>query len=223
MTNKKGFCPETEMLVEFSAGVLGPAESICVSAHLHFCSKCRETLLQLDQLGAKLLGEGEGEPSEKSSFEEVLNKIELVDEDVKLQNASSDYSEVHFAPVVDRLMKYNLTSLRWKKLSSSVEMAQLETGQDVFEVSLHKICAGGKAPVHDHQGLEYTVVLKGSFSDERSVYREGDFILREPGQPHQPIGAQNGECICLSAQSAPIKLTGPFGFLMNKWLQIHPS
>ena len=76
--------------------------------------------------------------------------------------------------------------------------------------------------MHDHQGLEYTVVLKGSFSDERSVYTEGDFILRKPGQPHQPIGAQNGECICLSAQSAPIKLTGPFGFIMNRWLQIHP-
>ena len=190
---------------------------------LHFCSKCRETLLQLDQLGAKLLGEGGGEPSNSTSFEEVLSKIEFVDEDVPAINTSSDDNEVHFAPVVDRLMKYNLESLKWKKLSSSVEMAQLETGQDMFEVSLHKICAGGKAPVHDHQGLEYTVVLKGSFSDERSVYREGDFILREPGQPHQPIGAQNGECICLSAQSAPIKLTGPFGFLMNKRLQIHPS
>ena len=223
MTSKKGFCPETEMLVEFSAGVLGPAESICVSAHLHFCSKCREALLQLDQLGAKLLGEGEGKPSGKTSFEEVLSKIEFADEDVKMQSEPSDEKQVVFAPVVDRLMKHNLKSLKWKKLSSSVEMAQLETGQNVFEVSLHKICAGGKAPVHDHQGLEYTVVLKGSFSDERSVYREGDFILREPGQPHQPIGAQNGECICLSAQSAPIKLTGPFGFLMNKWLQIHPS
>ena len=220
MSRKEGFCPDTGMLVEFSAGVLGPAESICVSAHLHFCSKCREALLQLDQLGSKFLADSEAEGAEvEKSFEDVMNKIDSLGEPIMEDSMSS---EPHFAPVVDRLMKYNPQSLNWKKLSSSVDTARLETGQNKFEVSLHKICAGGKAPVHDHQGLEYTVVLKGSFSDERSVYREGDFILREPGQPHQPIGAQNGECICLSAQSAPIKLTGPFGFILNRWLQIHP-
>ena len=219
MSRKEGLCPDTEMLVEFSAGVLGPAESICVSAHLHFCSKCRETLLQLDQLGSKLLADSETDEVGIKSFDDVMNKIESLDELPKEDDPSS---EVQFAPVVDRLMKFNLESLKWKKLSSSVDTARLETGQEKFEVSLHKICAGGKAPVHDHQGLEYTVVLKGSFSDERSVYTEGDFILRKPGQPHQPIGAQNGECICLSAQSAPIKLAGPFGFIMNRWLQIHP-
>ena len=101
-------------------------------------------------------------------------------------------------------------------------MARFETGQDEFEVALHKICAGGKTPKHDHQGLEYTVVLKGSFSDENAVYREGDFLIREPGDVHQPMGAQNGECICLSALSAPIKLTNPLGFLMKPWLRINP-
>ena len=223
MSKNQGFCPETEMLVEFSAGVLGAAESICVSAHVHFCSKCRESLLQLDQLGAKLLAESDCSENAPSPFEEVMNKIDFLNEPSNGRTEQHTQPDVHFAPVVDQLMKYDFESLKWKKLSSSVDMARLNTGQDKFEVSLHKICAGGKAPVHDHQGLEYTVVLKGSFSDERSVYREGDFILREPGQPHQPIGAQNGECICLSAQSAPIKLTGPFGFFMNKWLQIHPS
>ena len=82
--------------------------------------------------------------------------------------------------------------------------------------------AGGKTPKHDHHGLEYTVVLKGSFSDENAVYREGDFLVRQPGDVHQPMGAQNGECICLSALSAPIKLTNPLGFLMKPWLRINP-
>jgi putative transcriptional regulator len=41
--------------------------------------------------------------------------------------------------------------------------------------------------------------LKGSFSDEKSVYTEGDFIVREPGFLHQHIGAKNGEFIFLSA------------------------
>ena len=89
-------------------------------------------------------------------------------------------------------------------------------------MALHKICAGGKTPKHGHEGLEYTVVLKGSFSDENAVYREGDFLMRQPGDVHQPMGAQNGECICLSALSAPIVPTSPLGFLMKPWLRINP-
>ena len=110
----------------------------------------------------------------------------------------------------------------WKKMSSSVDVAQLLTGQSDYEVSLHKICAGGKTPKHSHSGKEYTVVLEGSFSDESSVYSEGDFILRKEGDEHQPMGAQNGECICLSALEAPIKLSSPFGFLMKPWLRLNP-
>ena len=37
-----------------------------------------------------------------------------------------------------------------------------------------------------------------------SVYNEGDFIVRKPGDVHQPMGANNGDCICLSALEAPI-------------------
>jgi putative transcriptional regulator len=107
-------------------------------------------------------------------------------------------------------------------MSASVDVAQIVTGQTDYEVSLHKICAGGKTPKHSHSGKEYTVVLEGSFSDESSVYSEGDFILREEGDEHQPMGAQNGECICLSALQAPIKLSSPFGFLMKPWLRLNP-
>jgi putative transcriptional regulator len=104
-----------------------------------------------------------------------------------------------------------------------MQEAKLYTGQDKFEVALHKICAGGVTPKHDHRGLEYTVVLKGSFSDEKSVYAEGDFITREPGDVHQPMGAKNGECICLSAQEAPIRLTSILGLFLNPWLRVKPS
>ena len=94
-----------------------------------------------------------------------------------------------------------------------MDVARFQTGQVQVEVAL-QICAGGKTPKHDHEGLEY-VVLKGSFSDEDAVYREGDFILRQPGGVHQPMGAQNGECICLSALAAPTKSPPVHGFLMK--------
>ena len=218
MNNTSQFHPDETMLLEFSAGTLATAPSICVSAHLHFCSKCRTSLLRLDQIGAQLMSEANPLELEDDAFDTVMANL---DSSQQIPSVS-DNKRTSYPFSVSKLMKNNLVSQTWRRLSASVDVARFETGQKDFEVALHKICAGGKIPKHDHHGLEYTVVLKGSFSDESAVYREGDFLVREPGDVHQPMGAQNGECVCLSALSAPIKLTNPFGFLMKPWLRINP-
>jgi putative transcriptional regulator len=214
--------PDTATLIEFSAGVLPPAVAICVSAHLHYCEKCRSELVRLDQIASQLMSSSGC--SEVSA--DLLAKIEKsIDQlPTEASNEQLDTSVDSRIPhLVAKLMqKKRMADLDWKKMSSAVEKATLTTGQSDYEVALHKICAGGKTPKHGHGGKEYTVVLKGSFSDEMSVYTEGDFLLREGGDEHQPTGAQNGECICLSALEAPIKLSNPFGFLMKPWLRINP-
>ena len=212
------FHPDESMLLEFSAGTLATAPSICVSAHLHFCSKCRAQLLRLDQVGSQLMSEAKPLELEEDTFDKVMANLDSSTQIV----AKVDSKRTSYPFSVSKLMKNNLVSQTWKRLTASVDVARFETGQSEYEVALHKICAGGKTPKHDHHGMEYTVVLKGSFSDENAVYREGDFLVREPGDVHQPMGAQNGECICLSALSAPIKLTNPFGFLIKPWLRINP-
>ena len=95
-------------------------------------------------------------------------------------------------------------------------------GERRYELALHKIDAGGKVPDHDHRGQEITVVLKGSFSDEDGVYQPGDFLVREPGESHRPMAAQNDDCICLSVLEAPIKLKG-LKSLLNPFLSFSPS
>ena len=221
--SKTQHCPDPSLLVEFSSGSLETAASICVSAHLHFCAHCRETLCQLDQVGSRLMEE-EAEQLPRSSndvmFNHIMHRIRQMDEKPKSVPSRSDRG---FPPSINKLISGDVKSLRWRRIAKSVRVAKLKTGQEKFEVALHKISAGGRTPKHDHQGLEYTVVLKGSFSDDISVYHQGDFILRKPGDIHQPISAQNGECICLSAQSAPIKLLSPLGFIMNKLLRVNPA
>lgn len=218
MINSTNHHPDQNMLIEFSAGTLETAASICISAHLHFCSGCRAKLLRLDQVGSQIMSQAEPIEVADDAFDSLMEKIDT----------SGKIEPVKITPNVDlpfsvnKLMSTSLISKNWKRLSSSVDVARFKTGQEKFEVALHKICAGGKTPKHGHEGVEYTVVLKGSFSDEDAVYREGDFLVRNPGDVHQPMGAQNGECICLSALSAPIKLTNPLGFLMKPWLRINP-
>lgn len=220
MTTKLNYHPDHAMLVEFAAGTLDTATSICVSAHLHFCEQCRAELLSLNEVGAQLMAEGTPEPVDDSALDSVMAAIDQ-DQPAKVPKAEQSISS-NFPFPVSKLISDSATTLTWKRLTASVDIARLKTGQKDYEVALHKICAGGKTPKHDHNGLEYTVVLKGSFSDERAVYREGDFLLRQPGDVHQPMGAQNGECICLSALAAPINLSNPLGFLMKPWLRINP-
>ena len=218
--SKIKYHPDTMTLIEFSAGVLPPAVAICVAAHVHYCDKCRNELLRLDQVASQLMKSSGSTEISVDLFKRVEEAIDKIPEDTFNETSSSE--DPNFPLIVSKLMQGNLQSQNWKKMSSSVEKATLKTGQSEYEVALHKICAGGKTPKHGHGGKEYTVVLKGSFSDEMSVYSEGDFLLREDGEEHQPTGAQNGECICLSALQAPIKLSNPFGFLMKPWLRINP-
>jgi len=217
MNNSTNFHPTDSMLIEFSAGSLGVAPSICVSAHLHFCASCRAQLKRLDQVGGQLLGASNSFAVDDDAFDKLMEKIVRAEEPVAQENSNR---KMPFS--VNKLLSKALVKDSWQRLTSSVAIARFRTGQEEFEVALHKIFAGGKTPKHDHHGLEYTVVLKGSFSDEHAVYREGDFLVRKPGDVHQPMGANNGECICLSALSAPIKLTNPLGFLMQPWLRINP-
>ena len=211
--------PSRAMLVDFSAGNLGTAESICVSAHLHFCDQCRNELMRLDQVASQLMTEAEPQTIDEDLFDSVMSKIDaLPDAPTKVETEEKS----DFPHTVTKLINETESAPNWRRMSSSVDVARVQTGQNKFEVALHRICAGGKTPHHGHNGTEFTVVLKGSFSDEQAVYSEGDFLLRGPGDEHQPMGAQNGECICLSALAAPIKLSSPLGFLMKPWLRINP-
>lgn len=215
--------PDSAMLVDFSAGNLNTAPSICVTAHLHFCAKCRSELLRLDQVGSKLMSEAEPIEVGDLLLDSVMAKIDQLPESAEdIVPSTSEMSDVHYPLLVNKLITASESTPTWRRMSASVDVAQFTTGQKEYEVALHKICSGGKTPRHDHGGREFTVVLKGSFSDEQAVYNEGDFLQREAGDVHQPMGAQNGECICLSALAAPIKLSNPFGFLMKPWLRINP-
>lgn len=222
MTKVLNHHPSREMLVEFSAGTLDTATSICVSAHLHFCKCCRDEVARLDEVGSQLMAISSPGTIDDGLFDKVMAKI---DQPLSTPEPAPMLKQgiSGFPAHVNKLINNATKTPVWKKLSKSMEEAKLFTGQSKFEVALHKICAGGVTPKHDHRGLEYTVVLKGSFSDEKSVYTEGDFIVREPGDVHQPMGAKNGECICLSAQEAPIRLTSFLGYLLNPWLRIKPS
>jgi putative transcriptional regulator len=216
--------PNPELLVEYTSGALSVAPAISITTHLQFCDHCRHLTESLTEIGGELLKETEAIPVSEGLLEEVLA---CLDKPVSIADPVFERPVQAVDEVVATLPQYVQQflpegSLAWKFLSPSLKTSVISVGEDIHELALHLIKAGGKAPEHSHRGSEITVVLKGSFSDEDGVYHPGDFILREMGEVHRPTAACNEECICLSVLAAPIRLTG-IKRVFNPFLGFSPS
>ena len=181
----------------------------------------------LKQLGGALLCEAEPAQISNDLLSQTLDRLDADESEMALAEGASEVHEFELSDELKGIPEYlnqflPRNGLNWRKLSSSVTVAPISVGETRYELALHKICAGGQTPVHDHNGVEYTVVLKGSFSDEDGMYNEGDFLTREPGDIHRPFATQHEDCICLSVLEAPIRLKG-LGRVLNPFMRFQPS
>ncbi|BFM12873.1 ChrR family anti-sigma-E factor [Simiduia litorea] len=210
--------PDDNLLVEFSAGTLAFAQSIAVSSHLHFCDHCRRRAERLNSIGANLMSDCDSVAVSEDLLDKVFSKLDQPGKtEVRVPKGRSKMPRV-----IDKLLTQQ-GQPRWQFLTPSLDMARLHTGQQEFEVALHRIKAGGSVAEHDHRGTEITLVLDGSFSDENGIYHEGDFLMRDAGQVHRPLASRDAPCICLSVVAAPVRMTGKFTRLLNPFLSFKPQ
>jgi putative transcriptional regulator len=57
---------------------------------------------------------------------------------------------------------------------------------------------GAETGAHRHAGLEYTLVLKGGFSDVTGRYGPGDLQMMEGDLRHNPVADPGEDCINLA-------------------------
>ena len=219
--------PSTTLLTDYTVGSLSVAPAVSVTTHLKYCQQCRDSVGSLKQLGGALLCEAEPAQVSNDLLSQTLDRLDAEESEAPLTEGASELHEFELSDELKDIPEYlnqflPRNGLNWRKLSSSVTVAPISVGETRYELALHKICAGGQTPVHDHNGVEYTVVLKGSFSDEDGMYNEGDFLTREPGDVHRPFATQHEDCICLSVLEAPIRLKG-LGRVLNPFMRFQPS
>ena len=219
--------PSTALLTEYTVGSLSVAPAVSITTHLKYCQQCRDSVGSLKQLGGALLCEAEPAQISNDLLSQTLDRLDADESEMALAEGASEVHEFELSDELKGIPEYlnqflPKNGLNWRKLSSSVTVAPISVGETRYELALHKICAGGQTPVHDHNGVEYTVVLKGSFSDEDGMYNEGDFLTREPGDIHRPFATQHEDCICLSVLEAPIRLKG-LGRVLNPFMRFQPS
>lgn len=92
-------------------------------------------------------------------------------------------------------------------------------GEGGFSAMLYRIAPGKKIPQHSHEGTEITLVLRGGFSDETGHYVRGDIAMADGDVDHIPVADRGEECVCFAVLDAPLRLTGPVGRLLNRFIR----
>jgi putative transcriptional regulator len=222
--------PDDNLLTEYASGSLATAVGLLVCAHLQACPHCRQRVEYLNKLGAAILNQSVAEPVQADTFVQLMERIrsqgaveKVAPKTVELHATyANDPLLKHVPKVIAKLLPRD-GKLKWQRASGSLKTARLAAGQQEYEVAFQRISSGGKVVEHDHRGLEVTLVLHGSFSDEDGIYSPGDFLVRTPGEVHRPTATQNQDCLCISVSEAPVKVTGFVGKLINPFLSFRPA
>ncbi len=208
--------PSIDFLTDYAAGTLSVAQSACVSAHLSYCEKCCRVSEQLQNIGGVMLERLQPVAVSESVLDSVLARL---DEPAPLSFAKTPVNEA-MPGLLARIINGDFTQLVWKRVTKSLSVSYLSTGDTDYEFALYRIAAGGRIPEHDHGGSEMTLVLQGGFSDSAGSYGPGDFVFRHESETHAPIADADQDCICLAVLDAPLRFTSWQYRWMNPFLQL---
>lgn len=221
MTNIR-FHPTDNVLTCYSAGDLNPASSIMMSAHLEFCSHCRQRVAELEDTQARELTLTPSEPLSNElndMLENILsqqqtpqNKIkEAIDAHIEVNNKAFRLPRA--------LQRHEDKIGPWSRLPGNIKRAHVATSGHCKMNFIYMDC-DSSLPQHTHQGQEITLVLAGEFMDEHATYKPGDFILQTSQHQHSPKTRADQDCLCLTLLDAPLHFTSGLATLLNPFSQL---
>ncbi|WP_299927065.1 ChrR family anti-sigma-E factor [uncultured Pelagimonas sp.] len=200
------------MMAAYASGNLPHPFAVVVATHVSLCAECRAALGAHQTVGGALL-----ERSDHVSVSAGLKSdlMAMLDDPV-VPEPIFERQGIYPGPVVEALKG---KPPRWKTLGMGVKQSILsETGGG--SVRLLYIPAGQAVPDHSHNGLELTMVLQGSFSDETGRYSAGDVEIGDEDLEHTPIADAGDACICLAATDAPLRFNAFVPRLLQPFFRI---
>ena len=205
-----------KLLVSYAAGILPEAFNLVVATQMSISDEARARLASYEAIGGGILEETEKVEMSPNALQDVFNKIKSAK--IKKFNAPKMVEGVFPEP----LKKYagkELDSVKWKNIGRGVKQSILKTDSNASARLLY-IPAGTAMPNHSHNGLEITLVLKGSFRDEKDLFKRGDIEIGDQDLHHKPTASNDGPCICLVASDASLKFKSIIPRLLQPFFKI---
>lgn len=200
------------MLTAYAAGNLPHAFAVVVASHVSLCEQCRVALGAHQAVGGAVLEEIAAVDVSSSLKNDILAQLDAPFRPEPVYERNGIYP----GPVIEALKG---RAPRWKKLGMGVRQDIL-TADTNGSVRLLYIPPGQAVPDHSHSGLELTLVLQGSFSDETGRFGVGDLEIADEDLEHTPIADDGDACICLAATDARLRFRALVPRLLQPLFQI---
>jgi putative transcriptional regulator len=109
----------------------------------------------------------------------------------------------------------HLGAFEWRKILPGIERCRI-TRDARGEASFLRCRPGSAIPAHTHEGLEAVLVLQGGFRDANGHYAATEIAVADDTIDHRPVADRPLACIIFVVLEAPVRLTGPFGRLVQR-------
>jgi putative transcriptional regulator len=172
-----------------------------VAAHLAYCAACRLQSRELEALGGSLLQELAPVPMSGGALDAALLKLDGI---TPFERPARPGSRDGTPSVLRRYIGGDLADVRWRQVGPRLAYVPLLRHGNVI-ARLLRGAPGSETGPHRHAGLEYTLVLRGGFSDETGSYAPGDLQVMEGEMRHNPVADADADCINLAVTTGPLK------------------
>lgn len=216
--------PSAALIVSHVAGALPAGLSLAVEAHIDLCAQCHDRAGEAEAVAGVLLEDVPPSELDPAALDRVLARIDApsprrTTPPRALGTAGIPGLPPHLPPSLRRAVAGG-SGRPWRFLAPGIRHIDLAARGDHGSARLLRIAPGSTLPRHGHAGLELTLILSGSFSDELGRFGPGDLAEVEDDIIHQPIADTDEDCVCLIATAAPLRFTGLMGRLMQPLIGI---
>jgi putative transcriptional regulator len=213
--------PDPELLLDYASGALAEPMALSIACHASICGKCRDEVSHLEAVGGILIDESETAPVDATSLNTVMSRLD--DPEIDEEPVEAAFDQETLAKIPGPLRHYlpeSLKGLNWRRIGSKVGQYNLDLKIGPYKASLMKFKAGNPMPFHTHKGMEATLVLSGSYTDQNNRFKRGDFDLKDSSHKHQPSVDPGEDCYALVIMDAPVVLAGPISKFLNPFIKL---
>jgi putative transcriptional regulator len=197
--------PDEGLLLAYASGVADEAMSLILATHMAYCETCRAEVAKLERIGGSLLQELAPAPMAGGALDAVLSRLDTAKPFVRRpRTVSRDGTP----DVLRRYIGGDLSQVRWRPAGAKLSYLPLLRHGRVA-VRLLRGVPGAETGAHHHQGQEYTLVLKGGFTDVTGNYGPGDLQVMEGDMRHNPVADPGEDCINLAVTTGRLKFESP--------------
>ena len=210
------------MIEDYARGHLSPGWSLGVAAHLALSPSGRAHVRALDAVGGALLEDIEPVAVAEDALDSAMARIadtSRASEGKPDVPSPEPGSQACLPEPLRTAFGGDVATLKWRRLNHGVSQVILETDDRTTTCRLLKVKAGYPVSAHSHGGLEFTLVLSGSFSDELGTFARGDVELTDDTVEHQPV-AGDEDCVCFAVTDRPLRFRNPLMRLVQPFFRI---